>query len=103
MWLFDHYFKYVGLTQIYSYVQAQELPGRTSTPAGPKVPPTKPSPSKPKAPRKLKKKAKQDPPIVFSMEEEAESEDQVEESLHRRPRKTPQAAAQVFITYTFVF
>lgn len=81
----------------------QELPGRTSAAASPKVLPTKPSTSITKAPRKLKKKAKEDPPIFFSMEEEVELDDQEEESLQRRPRKTPQAAAQVFLMHIFSF
>lgn len=71
--------------------------------ANPKVLPTKPSAEIAKAPRRLKKKAKEDSPIVFSMEEDVESEDQEEESLRRRPRQAPQAAAQVFIMHIFLF
>lgn len=75
---------------------AQELPKKTSKASSPKVLPTKPSASITKVPRRLKKKAKEDPPVIFSMVEEAELEDPEEESLQRRPRKTPQAATQVF-------
>lgn len=68
----------------------QELPKKSSKAASPKVLPTK-------APRKLKKKAKDPPPMIFSMEEEEELEDPEDESLKRRPRKAPQAATQVLI------
>ena len=81
----------------------QELPKKTSKVASLKDLLTKPSPSQAKAPQRLKKKAKEDPPIIFSMEEEVELDDQEEESLQRRPRNNPQAATQVFIMHIFSF
>lgn len=78
----------------------QEIPNKISKAASPKVLLTKPSASSAKAPRKLKKKAKDAPPIVFLMEEEEELEDLDEGSLQRRHRQTPQAATQVRIVHT---
>lgn len=100
--VFD-YFLSAELTHICSQILARTIPGGTTADASSKVPPTRSSPSKPKAPRRLKKKVKQDPPpVVFSIEEDEESEDLAEGSLHqRRSRKPSQAAAQVFITRTF--
>lgn len=78
----------------------QELPNKISKAASPEFLLPKPSASSARAPRKLKKKDKDTPPIVFSMEEEEELEDLDEGSLQRRPRQTPQAATQVRIVHT---
>lgn len=77
----------------------QELPKKISKEASPKVLLAKPSSSQAKAPRRLKKKDKDAPSIVFPMEEEEELEDLDEGSLQRRPRKTPQATTQVYIVH----
>ena len=81
----------------------QELPKKISKEASPKVLLTKPSSSQAKAPRRLKKKAKETPSIVFSMEEEEELEDLEEGSLQRRPRKIPQATTQVRIMHILLY
>lgn len=97
--VFRPFLKLVEVFLTYFRLVMQELPKKISKEASPKVLLTKPSSSQAKAPRRLKKKAKDAPSIVFSMEEEEELEDLEEGSLHRHPRKTPQATVQVYIVY----